>query len=38
MQTAEALMEIIHEAHDGIHNGFPPSQALRNVALESDVR
>ena len=24
--------------HDGIHNGFPPEQVLRNVALESDVR
>ena len=44
MQTAEALLEIIHErgicrdCHDGIHNGFPERQALRNAALESDVR
>ncbi len=38
MQTAEALLEIIRDCHDGIHNGFPERQALRNAALESDVR
>ena len=39
MQTAEALLGIIHGVcHDGIHNGSPPEQVLRNVALESDVR
>ena len=29
---------VCHVCHDGIHNGFPPEQVLRNVALESDVR
>jgi group II intron reverse transcriptase/maturase len=29
---------ICRDCHDGIHNGFPERQALRNAALESDVR
>ena len=29
---------VCRDCHDGIHNGFPPQQVLRNVALESDVR
>jgi hypothetical protein len=29
---------VCRDCHEGIHNGSPPQQALRNVALESDVR
>jgi group II intron reverse transcriptase/maturase len=29
---------VCRDCHDGIHNGFPEQQALRNAALESDVR
>ncbi len=29
---------VCRDCHDGIHNGFPERQALRNAALESDVR
>lgn len=40
MRRAEALLEIIREPRlpHGIHHGFPAQQALRNAALESDVR
>jgi hypothetical protein len=39
MRRAEALLEVIHnDCHNGIHTGFPARQALRNAALESDVR
>ena len=29
---------VCRDCHDGIHNGLPARQALRNAALESDVR
>ena len=29
---------VFRDCHDGIHNGLPALQALRNAALESDLR